>query len=327
MAHQRLAPLDCARLHLSHGHADAHGTGPPPRPVLPESNRRDRRRARRRGRLRRDSSGRQSHRRRSEMERRDGHVRPDRRLSRPGWRGSADPRPPHEPRRPGQERRRTGRGPPGKSRDDEHAPRDDRRLAGSVRQLCGFKVRRSAEEGVRRTGQEREARRWRRRSRSAGLVDVDTPGRLRRVLRCDGPTGSIRQMAARAQGRRPGRQRPRSCTPGLRPMHKAASTTSTGTQPARSRRTTIATSHARTGGTHHTVLHAEGDRRGRRGRSQTHLGGSRSRQARRSLRHARVRRPAARCGRHRRITRCWPHAVLCGSGVSPSCPPRKPTLK
>ncbi len=201
-----LGTSDCARLHLSHGHADAHGTGPPPRPVLPESNRRDRRRARRRGRLRRDSSGRQPHRRRSEMERRDGHVRPDRRLSRPGWRGPADPRPPDEPRRPGQERRRTRRGPPGKSRDDEHAARDDRRLAGSVRELCGFKVRGSAEEGVRRgTGQDREARRWRRRSRSAGRVDVDTPARVRRVLRCDGPAGSIRQMAARAQGRRPGR--------------------------------------------------------------------------------------------------------------------------
>ena len=79
--------------------------------------------------------------------------------------------------------------------------------AGQLRQLCGFKVRRiGGRRRMRHRPGSRSAAGWRCRSRSAGLVDVDTPGRLRRALRCDGPTGSIRQMAARAQGRRPGRQ-------------------------------------------------------------------------------------------------------------------------
>ena len=115
-----------------------------------------------------------------------------------------------------------------------------------------------------RHGQDREARRWRRRSRSEGLVDVDAPGRVCRVLRCDGPTGSIRQMAARAQGRRPGRQRRRSCTPGIAPDAQGGIDDVNRDAARAIKAWDDATSDAGAGAADHTVLHAERDRRGRR---------------------------------------------------------------
>ena len=86
---------------------------------------------------------------------------------------------------------------------------------------------------------QREARRRQRRIPVRGIVDGGAPAGLRRVRRRDGPAGPIRQMAARAQGRRPGGHDRVHARRARARMHKAAWTTSTGTSRARSRRGTM----------------------------------------------------------------------------------------